>query len=193
MRRASMATLGARRRRPQLQAWNRRAIQRALSRIAPGTRGWYTAAVLVVDAWCLGRCLGRCLERCLGRCLRRCRLASRQAQAPHLRASAYECILLATKRLSTCVSSEVELLRTCVPSGQGSDGSDSSSGWAGSDDDWRDDALQAVATRVEAAEAEAEAESVGVGSRAAATSTVPRGNAAAPPPAPTDHSSSPGA
>ena len=185
MRRASMATLGARRRRPQLQAWNRRAIQRALSRIAPGTRGWYTAAVLVVDAWRLGRCLGRCL--------RWCRLASRQAQAPHLRASAYECILLATKRLSTCVSSEVELLRTCVPSGQGSDGSDSSSGWAGSDDDWRDDALQAVATRVEAAEAEAEAESVGVGSRAAATSTVPRGNAAAPPPAPTDHSSSPGA
>ena len=193
MRRASMATLGARRRRPQLQAWNRRAIQRALSRIAPGTRGWYTAAVLLVDAWCLGRCLGRCLERCLGRCLRRCRLASRQAQAPHLRASAYECILLATKRLSTCVSSEVELLRTCVPSGQGSDGSDSSSGWAGSDDDWRDDALQAVATRVEAAEAAAEAESVGVGSRAAATSTVPRGNAAAPPPPPTDHSSSPGA
>ena len=191
MRRASMATLGARRRRPQLQAWNRRAIQRALSRIAPGTRGWYTAAVLLVDAWCLGRCLGRCLERCLGRCLRRCRLASRQAQAPHLRASAYECILLAIKRLSTCVSS-VEL-RTCAPSGQGSDGSGSSSGWAGSDDDWRDDALQAVATRVEAAEAEAEAESVGVGSRAAATSTVPRGNAAAPAPARTDHSSSPGA
>ena len=95
MRRASMATLGARRRRPQLQAWSRRAVQRALSRVAPGTRGWYAATVLRVDAWRLGRSLGRSLERCL----RRCGLASRQAQTPHLRASAKGvCILLATKR-----------------------------------------------------------------------------------------------
>jgi len=89
--------------------------------------------------------------------------------------------------------SSVELLRTCAPSGQGSDGSGSSRGWAAPDDDcWRDDELQAVGTRVEAAEAAAEADSVGVSRRAAATSKVPRGSAAATAPAPTDHSSPPG-
>ena len=92
MRRAYTATLGARRRPPQLQAWSRSAVQRALSRIVPGTRGWYTATVLLAGAWRLGRSLGRCL--------RRCRLAWRQTQTPHLR----KCLRVqnvAIKRLST--------------------------------------------------------------------------------------------